>query len=220
MSCSDTSQENNRRTFSGLFPLRNQLSAAFRNGTAMPLGHPKSYLEPQWHRMKKLPRLTKGHRSLNLINTIANCGLIGALFHQNRQQCTCLPAEFNNKICALHPLRRSFTMQVLCIPTSETVCDVECPCCKVKYRIYYSRQNAAECAQARETVRAALLEHHAVNPLPSAHPVDAFNVPQWHGAPHASGAALLSGAPLSRPSLRPRSAPSTVLPFPSQRRVS
>ena len=110
-------------------------------------------------------------------------------------------------------------MQVLCMVTSHETCDVQCPCCNQKYVVYYSRQNKAECEEALEAVRLALLEHHLRNPLPTAHPGDAFNVPPWNGPAHASAAALLSGAPV-RPPARPRSAPLTFVPNTQQRRVS
>jgi hypothetical protein len=110
-------------------------------------------------------------------------------------------------------------MQVLCMPASAEKCDIECPVCRQKFAIYYARTDAHECSEARETVAAALLEHHGVSHLPSAHPVEAFNVPAWDGPAHASAAAMLSGAPVPPPS-RYKSAPLTVLPNPQQRRVS
>jgi hypothetical protein len=110
-------------------------------------------------------------------------------------------------------------MQVLCMLASAEKCDIECPVCHQRFAIYYSRTDATECTEARETVAAALLEHHSVSNLPGAHPVDAFNVPAWDGPAHASAAAMLSGAPLLPPS-RWKSSPLTVLPNPQQRRVS
>ncbi len=110
-------------------------------------------------------------------------------------------------------------MQVLCIVTSEDACDVQCPCCQQKYTIYYSRQGKQEREEALETVRTALLEHHLRNPLASAHPGDAFNVPAWSGPAHASAAALLSGAPVGRPA-RTKPLPLTLVPTAQQRRVS
>ena len=110
-------------------------------------------------------------------------------------------------------------MQVLCMPASAEKCDIECPVCRQRFAIYYARTDATECSEARDTVAAALLEHHSVNHLPSAHPVEAFNVPAWDGPAHASAAAMLSGAPVLPPS-RHKSSPLTVLPNPQQRRVS
>ncbi len=107
-------------------------------------------------------------------------------------------------------------MQVLCMATSDDPGDVQCPVCKQTYKIYYSRLAKAECDEALVTVRETLVEHHIGNPLPSAHRSDCFNVPEWRGPVHASAAALLSGAPVRRPSLAP-------IPFiapSSQRRVS
>ena len=111
-------------------------------------------------------------------------------------------------------------MQVLCMVTSDDRCDVQCPCCSQRYIVYYSRQSRTEREEALETVRLALLEHHVLTSLATAHPADAFNVPAWSGPVHASAAALLSGAPIKAPS-RPRSAPLTFVPNPQQqRRVS
>jgi hypothetical protein len=110
-------------------------------------------------------------------------------------------------------------MQVLCMVTSHDTCDVQCPFCSQKYVVYYSRIDKAECAQALEAVRVALLEHHLRSPLPTAHPGDAFTVPPWNGPVHASAAALLSGAPVGRP-VRSRPAPLTFVPNIQQRRVS
>ncbi len=110
-------------------------------------------------------------------------------------------------------------MQALCIVTAEDTCDVSCPTCGQKYSVYYSRQGKAECEEALELIRCALLEHHARNPLPTAHPGDAFNIPAWNGPAHASAAALLSGAHVRCPS-RNRPASLTLVPSLQQRRVS
>ncbi len=110
-------------------------------------------------------------------------------------------------------------MQVLCIAASDGIGDVQCPCCSQSYLVYYSRLDKAECEKALEVVHLTLIEHHTGNPLPSAHPGDAFNVPAWHGPAHASAAALLSGAPVRRPAIS-RSAPLTLVPPIQQRRVS
>ena len=132
-------------------------------------------------------------------------------------------------------------MQVLCMATADLNCDVQCPCCNQKYAIYYSRQSRAECDEARVSVLAALVAHHALNPSVSAHPADAFTVPAWNGPLHTCAAALLGGAPLRAavascgklpvmPSLvsSPSTAPSPMAPLPislvppnmQQRRVS
>lgn len=110
-------------------------------------------------------------------------------------------------------------MQVVCMVTSNDNCDVQCPCCNERYVIYYSRFDKVERAEALETVRLALLEHHARGPLSNAHPGDAFNVPAWSGPVHASAAALLSGAPVF-PAMRSRPATLTLVPNAQQRRVS
>lgn len=110
-------------------------------------------------------------------------------------------------------------MQVLCMTASADNCGVECPVCHQRFAIYYSRTDAAECAQARESVMVALLEHHSITELSAAHPADAFNVPAWDGPAHASAAAMLSGAPL-RPGPRARSASLTIVPNQQHRRVS
>ena len=93
-------------------------------------------------------------------------------------------------------------MQVLCMAIAHPDCDVQCPHCDQKYKIYYSRQNKTECDEALASVLIALTAHHANHPLidPSipAHPADAFTVPAWNGPLHTCGAALLSGAPIIR----------------------
>ena len=109
-------------------------------------------------------------------------------------------------------------MQVLCMVTAEDICDLQCPCCKQKYVLYYSRQCKAECDEALETVRATLIEHHTRNPLATAHPGDAFTIPHWSGPAHASAAALIGGAPVRAP--RTRSAPLAFVKSTQQRRVS
>ncbi len=108
-------------------------------------------------------------------------------------------------------------MQVLCMAAHDGQGDVQCPCCKQSYKVYYSRIREGECEEALEAVRAVLVEHHVGNPLPSAHKSDCFNVPEWRGPVHASAAALLSGAPVRRPSLAPIP---FVAPGAGQRRVS
>ena len=109
-------------------------------------------------------------------------------------------------------------MQVLCMVTANTDCDVQCPCCSQRYIVYFSRQCKAECDEALESVRLALIAHHVSNPLASAHPGDAFNLPPWNGPVHASAAALLGGAPLRLPRSRP--APLAFVQSVRQRRVS
>lgn len=132
-------------------------------------------------------------------------------------------------------------MQVLCVATTDdkdAPYDVQCAGCGQRYRVYYSRRGKTECEEALQAVRVALAEHHvralvteaqAVGQLGAhseahsaghagAHPGDAFNVPAWHGPAYASGAALLSGAPLV-PQPRTRTG-LTLVPNPSQRRVS
>lgn len=112
-------------------------------------------------------------------------------------------------------------MQVLCMITSDDICDLECPCCHQRYTIYYSRSEKSEREAALEAVRTALLDHHTLSPLANAHPGDAFNVPAWSGPAHASAAALLSGAPIHRPA-QSRAVTLTLLTSqqPQQRRVS
>lgn len=108
-------------------------------------------------------------------------------------------------------------MQVLCVATTKDTADVECPHCHQCFAVYYSRYNRAECAAALEEVRAALLQHHAADPQRDGHHADAFNVPAWNGPAYASGAALLSGAPVPRTT---QPIPFKVPAAPQQRRVS
>ncbi len=109
-------------------------------------------------------------------------------------------------------------MQVLCMVTEDSQGDVQCPCCKQSYKVYYSRLHKGECEEALREVLETLAAHHVGNPLPSAHRSDCFNVPEWRGPAHASAAALLSGAPVRRPSRAP--IPFVVQPVAEQRRVS
>ncbi len=110
-------------------------------------------------------------------------------------------------------------MQALCIVTADEHCDVQCPCCGQKYNVYYSRPGKPECAECLELVRQELTEHHSQNPLASAHPGDAFNVPAWNGPVQASAAALLSGA-LEELSARGKRTRIALVPSHDQRRVS
>jgi hypothetical protein len=89
-------------------------------------------------------------------------------------------------------------MQVLCMASNGDRVDIVCPACGQKYAVYYSRQFTAECESALAAVHAALLRHHEKDQTEAAHPAGAFNVPEWKGAAHMSGAALLSGAPVHR----------------------
>ncbi len=101
-------------------------------------------------------------------------------------------------------------MQALCIVTADEICDVQCPCCGQRYSVYYARQDKAEREAALSLIQQALVDHHLRSPLATAHPGDAFNVPAWSGPAHASAAALLGGAPVSRAGKSRRTAP---LPF-------
>ena len=94
-------------------------------------------------------------------------------------------------------------MQVLCMATQDSQGDVQCPCCKQSYKVYYSRLRKGECEEALEAVLEALVAHHAESALASAHRSECFNVPEWRGPAYASAAALLSGAPVRRPSRAP-----------------
>ncbi len=89
-------------------------------------------------------------------------------------------------------------MQVLCMASNGDRVDIVCPACGQKYAVYYSRQLTAECERALAAVHAALLGHHDTDKTAAAHPAGAFNVPEWKGPAHMSGAALLSGAPINR----------------------
>lgn len=110
-------------------------------------------------------------------------------------------------------------MQVLCMATSEQDCDVHCPCCAQRYRVYYARLDPKEQEAARAEVLAELACHHADNPLPSAHPQECFTVPEWHGPLHSCAAALLSGAPIKAPT-KSKPGTLTMMTATQQRRVS
>ena len=49
-------------------------------------------------------------------------------------------------------------MQVLCMAAHDGQGDVQCPCCKQSYKVYYSRIREGECEEALEAVRAVLVE--------------------------------------------------------------
>lgn len=109
-------------------------------------------------------------------------------------------------------------MQVLCMVTSEQDCDVHCPCCNQRYRVYYARQDRQEQEAALSEVQQVLAGHHAESPLASAHPHDCFTVPAWHGQLHSCAAALISGAPIGRRT-RAKAAPLAMMASTQQRRV-
>jgi hypothetical protein len=86
-------------------------------------------------------------------------------------------------------------MQVFCLATSESA-DIQCKTCGQNYAIYFERKLHGEWENALETVMEALEAHHAASgPEPTAHREKAFNVPEWNGPAHMSGAAILGGAP-------------------------
>jgi hypothetical protein len=85
-------------------------------------------------------------------------------------------------------------MQVFCLPTSD-IADIECNVCGQKYALYFSRKSDEERQIALQMVKEALAGHHEESDEASAHPQNAFNVPEWNGPAHMSGAAILGGAP-------------------------
>lgn len=109
-------------------------------------------------------------------------------------------------------------MQVLCMVTAEQDCDVRCPCCHQRYRVYYARQDRKEQEAALFEVQLVLAGHHAESSLASAHPNDCFTVPAWDGPLHSCAAALLSGAPIGSRA-RAKAAPIAMVAAMQQRRV-
>ncbi|HLH37180.1 MAG TPA: hypothetical protein VKX41_21095 [Alloacidobacterium sp.] len=85
-------------------------------------------------------------------------------------------------------------MQVFCLATSEPA-DVQCKVCGQNYALYFEHRFHSVREQALQMVREALDHHHAESAEPDVHPEKAFNVPEWHGPAHMSGAAILGGAP-------------------------
>jgi hypothetical protein len=85
-------------------------------------------------------------------------------------------------------------MQVFCLPTSD-IADIECNVCGQKYALYFERKSDEERQSAMKLVEETLASHHHSSQEASAHPQSAFNVPEWHGPAHMSGAAILGGAP-------------------------
>jgi hypothetical protein len=100
------------------------------------------------------------------------------------------------------PEKEFSPMQVLCMVSNDERADVTCSICGQKYAVYYSRRSEAECESALLAVQETLLKHHVADATEAAHKADCFNVPEWNGPAHMSGAALLSGAPVPRPFLR------------------
>jgi len=87
-------------------------------------------------------------------------------------------------------------LQVLCIATDECG-EIACEICGQSYKLYFERPSLADREQAVTIVMQTLANHHGADGGRSAHPQRPFNVPEWHGAPEWSAAALLGGAPLS-----------------------
>jgi hypothetical protein len=85
-------------------------------------------------------------------------------------------------------------MQVFCLPTSD-IADIQCRVCGQKYALYFERRSEEERQTAMQMVEEALANHHQNSDDVTAHPTKAFNVPEWHGQAHMSGAAILGGAP-------------------------
>ena len=83
-------------------------------------------------------------------------------------------------------------MQVLCT-RSNSLSDIHCPFCGQGFRLYWERSSRQEQEQALGEILQTLSEHHASIPTTDAHPTAAFNIPDWSGHPHFSGAALLGG---------------------------
>lgn len=85
-------------------------------------------------------------------------------------------------------------MQVFCLATLEPA-DVQCKVCGQNYALYFASKSQEEREQARQQVVEALEHHHIEGAERTVHPEKAFNVPEWHGLAHMSGAAILGGAP-------------------------
>jgi len=86
-------------------------------------------------------------------------------------------------------------MQVLC-KASNTASDVRCSVCGQGFLVYWTRTSAEERRQRREEILESLREQHqGAASGPEAHPTTAFNLPDWHGEPAMSAAALIGNAP-------------------------
>jgi len=83
-------------------------------------------------------------------------------------------------------------MQVLC-KLSNTVSDVRCNVCGQGFLVYWSRTSLVEQEVTRRKVVDALALQHGTSSSADVHPRTGFNVPQWEGPAHFSGAALLGG---------------------------
>jgi Tfp pilus assembly protein PilE len=86
-------------------------------------------------------------------------------------------------------------MQVFCLATAEERADVCCSICGQKYALYFERKSMEERMTAMQMVQETLERHHMLGGGKDVHPQKAFTVPEWHGAAHMSGAAILGGAP-------------------------
>jgi hypothetical protein len=85
-------------------------------------------------------------------------------------------------------------MQVLC-KASNTATDVRCSVCGQGFLVYWTRTSPQEQQIKRAEILQALSDHHQHSDAPSAHPSMGFHLPEWHGEPRFSAAALIGGAP-------------------------
>ena len=90
--------------------------------------------------------------------------------------------------------RKVITMQVLC-KASNTASDVRCNVCGQGFLVYWTRTSVAEREAKRAEITQSLREQHHSSDMPNAHPRTGFHLPEWHGEPRFSAAALLGNAP-------------------------
>ena len=85
-------------------------------------------------------------------------------------------------------------MQVLC-KASNTASDIRCNICGQGFLVYWTRTSRKERETRRTEILEALRSHHESASDASVHPTEGFNLPEWHGEPRFSAAALLGNAP-------------------------
>lgn len=88
-------------------------------------------------------------------------------------------------------------MQVVCQP-SNNFADVRCPVCDQGFLLYWERTCRIEQGETLSDIQQSLADHHTTDLTVSdepVHPLAAFNIPEWNGNPHFSGAAMLGGLP-------------------------
>ena len=89
-------------------------------------------------------------------------------------------------------------MNISCL-ASETVSDVQCSVCGRRFLVLTEPEAGTSRGALCRNTRKALAEQHRDNPLASAHPVGAFDIPGWDGEPEQTRVPWATGrVPLHR----------------------